>query len=131
MHCFSKSLIVIRRYNHFTNRAANHCCQSLTRDNTNTKKLTTYFRAIGLTQLIDKMTRPSKNKGTCIDWILTNCPFIHASGVSNVLISDHLAVYCIRKKVGENTRWVYRTVRDVKNYDFQVFSNLLSNTNWE
>ena len=31
MHCFSKSLIVIRRYPHFTHRAANHCCQSLSR----------------------------------------------------------------------------------------------------
>ena len=30
MHCFFKSLIVIRRYHHFTHRAANHCCQSLT-----------------------------------------------------------------------------------------------------
>ena len=29
MHCFSKSLIVIRRYHHFTYRAANYCCQSL------------------------------------------------------------------------------------------------------
>ena len=29
MHCFSKSLIVICRYHHFTHRAANHCCQSL------------------------------------------------------------------------------------------------------
>ena len=28
MHCFLKSLIVIRRYQHFTHRAANHC-QSL------------------------------------------------------------------------------------------------------
>ena len=25
MHCFSKSLFVIRRYHHFTHRAANHC----------------------------------------------------------------------------------------------------------
>ena len=29
MHCFWKSLTVIRRYHHFTHRAANHCCQSL------------------------------------------------------------------------------------------------------
>ena len=29
MHYFSKSLIVICRYHHFTHRAANHCCQSL------------------------------------------------------------------------------------------------------
>ena len=31
MYCFSKSLIVIRIYHHFTHRAANHCCQSLSR----------------------------------------------------------------------------------------------------
>ena len=29
MHCFSKSLVVIHRYHHFTHRVANHCCQSL------------------------------------------------------------------------------------------------------
>ena len=29
MHCFYKSLIVIRIYHHFTLTAANHCCQSL------------------------------------------------------------------------------------------------------
>ena len=32
MHFFFKSFIVIRRYHHFTHRAANHCCQSLNRD---------------------------------------------------------------------------------------------------
>ena len=34
MHCFSKSLIVICRYHHFTHRAANHCCQSLSLSHT-------------------------------------------------------------------------------------------------
>ena len=33
MHCFSKSLIVIRRYHHFTHRAANRCWQSLNNHN--------------------------------------------------------------------------------------------------
>ena len=32
MYCFLKSLIVIRRYHHFTQRAVNHCCQSLKGD---------------------------------------------------------------------------------------------------
>ena len=31
MYYVSKSLIVICGYHHFTHRAANHCCQSLTR----------------------------------------------------------------------------------------------------
>ena len=30
MHCFSNSLVVIHRYHHFNQRAANHCCPSLT-----------------------------------------------------------------------------------------------------
>ena len=30
VHCFPKSLIKSRKYHHFTNRTANHCCQSLT-----------------------------------------------------------------------------------------------------
>ena len=29
VHCFPKSLIKSRKYHHFTNRTANHCCQSL------------------------------------------------------------------------------------------------------
>ena len=37
MHCFSKSHIVIRRYHHFTHRAANHCCQSLRKERLATK----------------------------------------------------------------------------------------------
>ena len=41
MHCFLKSLIVIRRYHHFTHRAANHCCQSLI-------ELNSFFYEIGI-----------------------------------------------------------------------------------
>ena len=103
----------------------------LVRDNVNTKKLTSYFRSIGLSQLINNITRPGKYRGTCIDWIITNCPFVLFSGVSNVLISDHLAIYCIRKKNRENTRCVYRTVRDVRNYNNNDFTALLINHDWD
>ena len=44
MHCFSKSLIVIRRYHHFTHRAANHCCQSLSLVPTENSILSTRVR---------------------------------------------------------------------------------------
>ena len=42
MHCFSKSLIVILRYHHFTHRAANHCCQSLRIDNSRHSVICTF-----------------------------------------------------------------------------------------
>ena len=103
----------------------------LVRDNANTKKITSYFRSVGLSQLVKDITRPGKYKGTCIDWIVTNCPFVLNSGVSNVLISDHLSIYCIRKKKREITRCVYRTVRDVRKYDRNDFVNLLLNSDWD
>ena len=97
----------------------------LVRDSINTKKLVIFFRNNGLSQLISEITRPNKFKGTCIDWIITNSLFVLHSGVSNVLISDHLTVFCVRKKKRENTCTVYRVFRDLKNYSQQNFINLL------
>ena len=54
----------------------------LVRDNDSTKKLTSYLRSIGFYQLINQITRPGIHKGTCIDWILTNSPFVKYSGSS-------------------------------------------------
>ena len=70
----------------------------LTRDNANMKKYVPFFRNNGLTQLIANVTRPNVHKGTCIVWIVTNTPFVLHCGISNVLISDHLTVFCILKK---------------------------------
>ena len=70
----------------------------LVRDNIDTKNYIAFFRNNGLSQLIAKLTRPNKYRGTCIDWIVTNSPFVLLSGVTNVLISDHITVFCVRKK---------------------------------
>ena len=56
------------------------------------------FKVIGIKQLVSTITRPNHRGGTCIDWIATNSEFVNASGVLDILISDHLPVYCIRKK---------------------------------
>ena len=103
----------------------------LVRDNANTKKSISFFRKNGLKQLITDVTRPNKYRGSCIDWIITNSPFVLLSGVSNVLISDHLAIHCIRKKKRENTRNVYRVIRDQKNYSRDNFVTLLRAYDWE
>ena len=88
----------------------------LVRDNVNTKKIVAFFRNNGLSQLVTDITRPSKYRGSCIDWIVTNSTFVLHSGVSNVLILDRLTVYCIKKKHRENTRTVFRVFRNFKNY---------------
>ena len=103
----------------------------LVRDNVNTKKFVSYFRNIGLTQLISYVTRPNIYRGSCIDWIVTDSPFVQHSGVTNVLISDHLTVFCVCKKKRENNRMVYRTYRDFRNYSKENCVQLLKNSNWE
>ena len=62
--------------------------------------------------------------------MVTNSPFVLHSGVSHVLISDHLTVFCIRKKKRENIRTVYRVFRDFKNYSKPNVVLLLKNYNW-
>ena len=103
----------------------------LIRDNTDTKKFVSFFRNHGLSQLISKVTRPNKYKGSCIDWIVTNSPFMIYCGATNVLISDHLTIFCVRKKKRENNRIVYRVVRDYRNYSEPILSQLLRNHNWD
>ena len=103
----------------------------LSRNNVNTKKYVSFLRNNGLTQLITNLTRPNLYKGTCIDWIVTNSPFVSQSGVSNVLISNHLTVFCIRKKQRENARTIYRTFRDLKKYSKVNFVRLLKSHNWD
>ena len=76
------------------------------------------------------ITRPSKYRGSCIDWIVTNSTFVLHSGVSNVLILDRLTVYCIKKKHRENTRTVFRVFRNFKNYSKPNFIQLLKNYDW-
>ena len=70
----------------------------LRRDDNNTVKLTSFIKKLGLSQLINGITRPNVKSGSCIDLILTDCKFINENGILNDLISDHYSIYCIRKK---------------------------------
>ena len=65
----------------------------------NTKRILKFIRTNQLKQLITNVTRPDSN--TCIDVIMTNCDIIRDSGIFNINISDHLPIFCIRKKVKE------------------------------
>ena len=89
------------------------------------------FTNYGLKQIIHNVTRPTNKSGSCIDWIVTNSPFIEQCGVSDDFISDHFTIYCIRKKNREKHSYVYREVRDLSNFDSEVYSNTLKYLNWD
>ena len=99
----------------------------LKRDDQKQKKFVNFFKLLGLSQLISKITRPSTSGGSCLDWIVTNCRFIMESYVSTIYISDHYPVECIRKKAREKNTTVLRNVRDYRNNDKNVLVNFVKN----
>ena len=97
----------------------------LKRSDPNFKKFQTMFKTFGLCQLIHDVTRPGISSGSCIDWIITNCRFVQKAYVSNIFISDHFVIECIRKKSHEKKTIVFKTLRDYKNYNKQHLIDLL------
>ena len=103
----------------------------LNRDDENRAKYLRIFKKYGLRQYIEEITRPNTHGGTCIDWIVSNSDFVRSAGVASDFISDHFTTFIIRKKDRENNKFVYRTLRDLSNFDADIFKNLLRNENWE
>ena len=81
--------------------------------------------------MITKYTRPNRKGWTCLDWIVTNTDFVREAGTLDIFISDHLPVYCFRKKSRENNNYVYRMVRDYSKYDQNVFTRLIRSQDWK
>ena len=102
----------------------------LHRDKPDVKRYIATFKLYGMRQLISDITRPYKNSGTCIDWIITSSYFVALSGVCDHLISDHLPVFCTRKKTRERHSTVTIEARDFANYSRENMSNLLMNVDW-
>ena len=80
----------------------------LDRAGTSRANFQSLFSNYGLKQVMLSVTRPTNKSGSCIDWIVTNSPFVKTSGVSDDFISDHYTTYCIRKKNREKHVYVYR-----------------------
>ena len=94
-----------------------------------TKDLLLTMKMIGTVPLIDKFTRKSENS-TCIDQIFTNSNYISSSGILDLNISDHLAIFCTRKKIperGNKKEFIGRSYRAYVKEDFQ--GNLI-NLDW-
>ena len=62
------------------------------------RKLMAWSNGLGLTQLIKAHTRNAKSSASMIDLVFTNMDHCNNSGVLDLVLSDHLPVYVIRKK---------------------------------
>ena len=100
------------------------------RNEPNAMLVNRFLRDNGLKQLINVHTRLTHNGGSCLDWIITDCPYTSQSGILEELLSDHFSIYVIRKKEREKVCKVWKTIRIQKNFDKQVFCNLLLNHDW-
>ena len=95
----------------------------LIRDQVDTKKYLSVFKTNGLKQIISDITRPYRNGGTCIDWIVTSSTFVQTSGVCNHMLSDHFP--------RERHTTVYTEFRDYSKYSLPNLRVLLLNTKWD
>ena len=102
----------------------------LKRDDPNTIILQNFAKKWGLQQCVNDITRPNNRGGTCIDLIMTNCPFVSKCGVSDDMVADHFSVFCIRKKKKEKRLIKSEIVRDFKNYNATVLCQLIDNITW-
>ena len=94
--------------------------------------LLTKFQNMGLSQLINEVTRPVSN--TIIDHIYTNNTHNTLSvSVPNIGLSDHLPVAIVRKHNGSyGSQNTHKTIqyRSYKTFDHESFRQDLQNVPW-
>ena len=83
-----------------------------------------------LTNLRQLISEPTRNNNT-IDLIYTNCDDVSNSGVYDILISDHELIFCTRKKSKICYNHINYLGRSYRQYNKEVFQNLLTNENWD
>ena len=87
------------------------------------KLLKTLERDFNLTQLIQKPTRTNETSKSCIDLIFTNMEHIISAGVLDVLISDHLPTFLIKKKQKQPVKTNNIKCRSYAMYEKQNFQD--------
>ena len=100
------------------------------RNEPNSLLVNRFLKDNSLSQLISSHTRLSNKGGSCLDWIITDCLYVKESGILNELLSDHFSVFAVRKKDREKIWKKWKKIRIMRNYDENVFQELLSNIDW-
>ena len=86
-----------------------------------------WSNGLGLTQLIKAHTRNAKSSASMIDLVFTNMDHCNNSGVLDLVLSDHLPVYVIRKKIKDVRRQISVKGRTYVNYSKDLLSDALTN----
>jgi hypothetical protein len=84
-------------------------------------------------QIIDTPTRITTTTSNILDHILCNTPEkICQSGTIDIGISDHMIIFCTRRNVKGimNVNNVVE-IRSMRNYEQEVYIDMLRNANWE
>ena len=97
----------------------------------NTKKLKSILKQYGIDQLINKPTRYSELKDSCLDLVCSNLEHIANSVVCNINLSDHEMVLITRKKINIKKEKNSFSGRSYKDYDKVNFTERLLNQDWQ
>ena len=71
------------------------------------------------------------NTSSIIDLILTNSSYVHETGVLELNISDHNAIFVDRKKQKQDKPKIKFKGRSYRNYNRHLFQESLLNENWD
>ena len=101
------------------------------KNNQNYKKLLDLIKPLGLRQLIKNITRPSLQKDSCIDLMITNSDNVERAGTIDVSLSDHLLIHCTRRQLRLPKVKCNFTGRSYRNYNKEIFQQNIREANWE
>ena len=89
------------------------------------------IKTLGLEQVIREATRYSQQKSSCIDTIITNCTNCSSAGVIDMNLSDHEAVFVVKKKIKTQATRSDFYGRSYRYFDKDVFCAMLNDCNWD
>ena len=95
------------------------------------KKLNFFNQSNGLTQHINTTTRNTDKTKSLIDLALTNSKFVSHVGTLEHFISDHQPIFIIHKKNRDVRQKVEFEGRSYRNFDKQVFRDMLLENSWD
>ena len=94
------------------------------------KRLKLLEREFSLSQHISEQTRVTSNTKTLIDLCLSNSQIVQQAGTLNYNISDHLPIFCVRKKERPVKDSAIFHGRSYRKYDREKLTQSLHNLDW-
>ena len=88
------------------------------------------IKLLGLKSLIKDPTRFSTQRNSCLDNILSNSNQCHMSGVLNINLSDHEAIYAVHEKMKAKSPQSDFYGRSYRNFVDNLFHEKLNTCDW-